>query len=536
MNTLRPDELSALCSQMDSAAQICKLSSTCKAMNKFFASKASKNAWQAFVKNMCGYEIVDGGQSLRYRAMITLCPYLANPEIYRVNFNSFTRFEVAASKKDGSTYLWCEKGSESLHIQLSGNSKRVESGDLVFQPKPRMSDNGTEQVAEWAQIHPESELSSTFFSFHHDPNRKVMQIHNSLFVACVISKVEGQPPHHARGKRILVFFTKTGDESIRVLYTIRAYTEEIEEDHIASFVAFDRARLCVRTNLMIVKYYGPGRVHTWQPDPTVALRRLFAGEPNSFQLTNVVRFPDQVERVTNWPIMRSVLEARNYEASRKLLNQVKDALGGRPAQLLFTEESGRSMLFTAVKTGNVDIVRFILENGGNVNTTYREKGFNIISHCMNYPDIAPDVVSQITSDHLDREVAYSATLEGVRLCEPIVHLLKNRQSAALKDGEFRDDLIKGIITRYVAIDDPGLLVMNARFIRALLLEGEPPSEEKQHIFLSYALKYNHLYMATFLASMGMRLEEHGDWCINFIPEPARTDMKEALARIYHSSA
>jgi [protein-PII] uridylyltransferase len=71
---------------------------------------------------------------------------------------------------------------------------------------------------------------------------------------------------------------------------------------------------------------------------------------------------------------------------------------------------------------------------------------------------------------------------------------------------------------------------------ALLLEGEPLSEEKQQMFLTYSLRYNHPYMATFLASMGMRLEEHGDWCINFIPEPARTDMKEALARIYHSSA
>ena len=552
MNKLGPDELSALCSQMTSAAQICKLSSTCRAMNNFFKSTASKNAWQIFVKNVCGYEAVEGRQPLPYRAMITICPYLATPEIHRVNvnlfegFNAASRFEMASSKKDGSVYLWCENGSQSDHVQFSGKSKRVVAEDLVFSAKPRMSDIGAEQVAAWAQIHPESQMSTTFFSFHHNPGHKIMQIHNSLFVACVISREAGHAPHNARGKRVLVFFTKTGGGSIRVLYTIRAYTEKVtgpnQEDHITSFVAFDRARLCIRKNLQIMKYYGPSTmVESWKPDPSVALRRLLAGEPSSFQLANLKQCSDLNEHLTEWPIMRCVLEARNYEVSRKLMDQAKEIFDGfhESIRLLYTEDSGRSMLFTAVKTGNTDTVRFIIESGVNVNTSYREKGYDIISYCMINPDMAAIIFEHVKIEELDWALAYNLSHAGQTAdipCEPIIHILKNQteRSAALKDNTFRDDYIKTIIEKYVDINDPGLLVLKARFLRTLILEGEPLSEEKQHIFLAFAMRKNHLYMATFLASMGMRLMDHGDWCMLFLPEPNRTEMEEALARIYQS--
>ena len=81
MQHFSPDTLTLICSRMDSAAPICNLSSTCKAMRRFFASTASKNAWEEVVRNVCGYDVVEGRQPLRYRAMITMSPYLAKQEI-----------------------------------------------------------------------------------------------------------------------------------------------------------------------------------------------------------------------------------------------------------------------------------------------------------------------------------------------------------------------------------------------------------------------------------------------------------------------
>ena len=556
MQDISPDALTVICGHMDSAALICNLSRTCWSMNKFFTSKASKNAWQSFVLNVCGYAILDDSQPLWYRAMITMCPYRAIPEILEANFFKFSRFEIARTVKDNAPVLWCENGEDSNYTKLSGNSwlrretiytklpgkKKdvIAEKDLVFNEKPIFANVDLQPLDKWAQIHKDSELVTSHFSFHHDPSQNVMQIHKSLFVACISAGKGGA----ISGKTALVFFTKVGHDSIRVLYTIKTHAEEItamESDakFITSFVAFDRARLCIRTGVRHITYYGPkpargsGGAYPLLTDPSVIVRRILAGEPTHVSIENLIRRNGTKDTVTGLPIMQCVLESRNKTVGRKILDHVKENLGPftHSVRRLYTESNGTSILPAAIKTGDLDTVRFLVENGATV------KVYEIISLCMDKPEMAGIIFDKMDIGVLDPVYIFHlttpVTLYGNNniLCEPLLHILKRKEgSIVFKSGRMRFDLILNLI--HGSTTDPGLLVMNARFLRTLIIEGEPLNKDQEDEFITDALQHGSVYMAILLASMGMKSRVNRGWCMSSIPEPTRSAVSAALDRMY----
>jgi hypothetical protein len=557
MQDISPDALTVICGHMDSTALICNLSRTCKSMNRFFTSNASKNAWHSFVLNMCGYSILDDTQPLWYRAMITMCPYLAVPEILCANFDTFGKFEIARTAKDNAPVLWCEKGAETNYTKLSGKFKNgretiysqftgkkknvIAEKDLVFNEKPQFVDNiDLQPLNNWAQFHEESEMVTSYFSFHQDPSQTIMQIHKSLFVACISVGKSGTVSR----KRVLVFFTKVGHDSIKVLYTIKTHTGEIilpGGNHTTAFIAFDKALLCVKTGVTQVTYYGPkpaygsGGVYTSKTDPSVTLRRILAGEPTHVSITDLIRHHATNDTVTNWPIMRCVLESRNKSVGLKILDHVKTNLGPftESVKILYTESDGHSMLPTAIKTGDRDTVRFLVENGAKIQV------HEVVSLCMDKPEMVEIIIDKMDLTLWDAAYDYHLTTPFTPFgnndtpCEPVLHVLKRKEgSLVFKNGKLRFDIILKLI--HVNTMDPGLLVMNARFLRTLILEGEALSKEQEDEFITDALQHGRVYMAILLASMGMKSRVNRGWCMSSIPEPTRSAVSAALDRMYQA--
>jgi hypothetical protein len=451
--------------------------------------------------------------------------------------------------------LWCENGNETNYTKLSGKftrgretvfsgpsvkSKRVISEqDLVFNEKPGFVNVDLQPLDNWAQIHKDSGLVTSYLSFHHDPGQNIMQIHRSLFVACISAGESGA----ISKKGVLAFFTKVGLNSIRVLFTIRTHPEEIttpsDAKFITSFVAFDRARLCLKTGERQVTYYGPkpahgsGGVYATKTDPSVTLRRILAGEPTHVGIADLIRHSASKDKVTNLPIMQCVLESRNKDVGRKILDHVKANLGPptESVLMLYTTSSGRSILPTAIKTGDLDTVRFLVENGATVNV------HETVSLCMDKPEMAEIIFSKMAVKVLDPAYVYHLTTpltpfgNNDMLCEPLLHILKRNEGSILfKSGKLRYDLIMDLINGKT--EDPGLLVMAARYLRTLILEGEPLTKVQKDDFMTYALQWGLAYMALFLASMGMKSSVNRGWCMSSTPEPTRSEVSAALDRMY----
>ena len=531
MQHFSPDTLTLICSRMDSAAPICNLSSTCKAMRRFFASGASRPAWEEVVRNVCGYDVVEGRQPLRYRAMITMCPYLAKPEIYRGGLNGFDKFEIAKRKSDNALVLWCEtEGASSFHVQLSGKSKRVTAEDLVFNPKPVMSNKHTDEVFAWARINEECDIHTHHFNFHSasGADQNIMQIHKKLFVACISTRKEDALRALRGGKKNLVFFTETGD-SIRVLYTLRAYANWVSgSDDIdpVAFLAFDRARLCIKTNSSILEYYGPGRDYTWRPDPAVVLRRILADQPTSARLCIA---PHMVgDGVLKLPIMRCALESRNHFVCTQILDVVRTWTQPMDKTLksFFTENNGVSMIYTAIKTGSVDTVRFLVENGIRVTGDIGTEHQKIVATSFHTPEILDLICKPADIDSFSRLFCKSVNWQSLYFCESSLNILKSKGATIFESGPQQTQIMEDIITHPGVKKDPGALVMNARLLRSLILMGEPLSPNDQHRLIDTAISSRRFYMFTFLAAMGIgtELEQY----ISIIAEPARSDLKQAL--------
>jgi hypothetical protein len=529
MQHFPPDTLTLICSRMDSAAPICNLSSTCKTMHRFFASTASKNAWEEVVRNVCGYGVVEGRQPLRYRAMITMSPYLAKPEIYRCWLTGFSKFEIAKRKSDNALVLWCESlESTPFHIQLSGKSKRVTADDLIFNPKPVTSNMHMDCVTAWAKINEQCDIYTYQYPFHHnDALQYTMQIHKTLFVACI-----GVQRRGSQGKTKLVFFTETGD-SIRVLYTLHAYANHLSEapehNNPVAFLSFDRARLCIKTNECGLEYYGPSKDYTWKPDQAVVLRRILANQPTSASLCIAMHITN--DSILKHPIMRCALESRNRAACKQILDVVQTWTHpiDKTLKAFFTENNGDTMLFTAIKTGNVETVRFLVDHKVKITSKIRMEYHDIILSSFQKPEILDLICEPSNINAFSQLFCKSVNQQTLDFCESSLNILKSKDSAIFKAGPQQMQVMEDIITYPGGKKDPGALVMNARLLRSLILMGEPLSAAKQDELMDAAISHSRFYMFTFLAAMGIgtNLKKY----MRFIAEPERSSIEQALYRI-----
>jgi hypothetical protein len=51
---------------------------------KSFLSTEAKAVWSKVVYNVCGHEVVEGGQPIQFRAMATIAPYLAKRQVHQI--------------------------------------------------------------------------------------------------------------------------------------------------------------------------------------------------------------------------------------------------------------------------------------------------------------------------------------------------------------------------------------------------------------------------------------------------------------------
>ena len=299
LQQLAPDVLVHICSRFDSVAPACALTCASKFMKRFFSSEA---VWNGVVRNVCGYDVIDGPQPLLYRVMITCAPYLAAPEHFRLTEGDIKAFEVAKRKDDGALLLWIVKGDFSYHIQLTGDNLPITADGVVFLDKPATLDVGLDALTHWAGIHPRLGINTVNFPFHHDLTHSAMRIHKSVFVSCIHSTAV-----NARiATRTLVFFKQTGALT-RVLYSTPTCVGKVpgsDPPLFSAFVSFDRARLCIMTGSSRVSCYGPRSVYDWAPDPAVVLRRII-GEGGA------AVSPTAFDRVTGLTVAQCVAGAHD---------------------------------------------------------------------------------------------------------------------------------------------------------------------------------------------------------------------------------
>jgi hypothetical protein len=483
--------------------------------------------------------MLEGIQPLWYRAMLTMCPYLAEPVVNHVEFDDYDRFEIAKRKTDGASVLWCEKNRGSFCIHLEEQRFLfLCKDDLMFQSRADVPPEPLYHTClDWAEIHKESGIRSMDYLFHNMSSiRFVTQVHRNLFVACIsASPMKETGEFERKDDKTLVFYTATN----RVLYTLSVYVEILPETpdyHPEAFVSFDRARMCIRTGMYQVTYYGPknfSRInYTHKPDSAVILRQVLCGKRACSDIAQLVK-PGWYDKVTGWSLLRCALESRNHEVCKEIARIAKNELG-LISFFIFLGDN-KSMLYTAVKTQSVPVVQLLIENGA-IPSIYKiqRDGYSIVSRSLNHPELADLVLDQQKiCEFDDRCIAYFS-VAGVTLCEPVLQILKKKGSKIFTSDALRLNLIMAIMSKHMPDGiDPGLLVMNARFLRSLILEGPEISEEDQKRLLRRCMRFKELYMLTFLAYLFPTKPDANDCvCMNFIREPTRSETYLVLEQIY----
>ena len=540
MQQLSPDLLSLTCTHLDSLMQLCNLGRACKSTRKFLASPSSDTTWKHMVKEICGYDVVDGPQSIQYRAMVTVCPYLSKPEVYEVDCKRFKKFEIAKRKSDGAAVLWCEPefGDDVFHIHLSG--RRVELGkeDLIFQENPRMPVTrrnklehfigfGVEQTDRFASSNP----NPSWLEFMNSGTNGML-IHKNLFVAC----------SSIREHTNLIFYTvKNGEE--RVLYTIPAF---IDVTCRTSRVDFTNgcARMCVRTGMHEVTYYGPAKRSSLKlkEDPAIIIRKIIQyGQVhgigrNFITISNV----PQIDPITGWSVLRCALYCRNREVCKNMVDTAEKKKLGIRALFQSSYDLSCSSMFTAVEAEDPYVVRFIMKT--------EPSGVNFISHnncsVLTLALNSPETLETILNHHsgkikILRSIWIQFKSQVIFLCEPTLHVLKKKIDF---DPQAMQSLMETAISKNSLSGDPGLLVMNARFLRTLIIEaGDHFNDESKKKLLDFTFEkqhsmnhsiYNHYtYMLIFIASMGVKLTEIHKARIQRMSETYRSPLIFALDRV-----
>jgi hypothetical protein len=509
------DEILVLiCCKMDSASSVCYFGSTNKSMKSFLSTEA-KAVWSKVVYNVCGHEVVDGGQPIQFRAMATIAPYLAKRQVHQITQGDIKRFEIAKRKDDGAAVLWIEAGSLAYHVQLSGESRRTTLDDLEFQEKSIPVDVGLREVKDWAEFHAEGRFTTLNCPFYQ--GQITIQVHKNLYMSCIRSNIAGDEDcfilYRSPKEHTLVFFKQVG-ASIHVLCAMPTmageFTGEDGISNLSAFVSFDRAMLCVRVHMHEVHCFGPevdrdrlcygqDRVNVWELSPAVSLRLILDGKRSNSDLIHLDELARSADRVTNLPIPRCIVESRNLELCKDIVSVVRGSA------------AGSSMLFSAVKMGDADIVRLLMDYGLDVDSS--NYGGRILTRCMTNPEIAEIVFNRAKKEDLDNIcIMYiNMNIDFKPLCEPVLHILKRKKTAIFDSGPAQLELMKNIFAMGLLEEDPGKLIMCARFLRTLILEGEPLTKRNQNGLLLEAkgpsLASSRIYMTTFLTSMGMKVED-----------------------------
>ena len=536
------DMLIVTCSHMDSVAQFCNLSRTCKSMKRFFfSSPLSNTLWGQLVKNVCGFDIVYGSQPAWYRAMITICPYFSKPVICKTSFKNMRKFELARKKDDGElnnknnnnavvVLLWCEKAdcNDWSYIQQSGKLRRIITPDDVkFNDKPESGIPVPSQLLrDWVRFGEGRQQQGVgdnnnirWIDFHFCEGMKVFQLHKNLFAACC----------NIKSRSRIIFFTMDRSSSssnatavvttVRVLHTMRAFVNTLQiPSKQKVFFSHDAARLCVRTNADEVTCYGPTRsdFRSWRLDTSVSIRRIIRGEATSAELEEqfiIIRSTEkqQIDAITGWTLLRCALTERNSEVSMDIV-RLAEKHHCRLKTLDDDDRSssgdGSSPLFIAIETGFVSMVRYLVsQTSTHVNFTNRE-GCSTFGMALNNPEILEIMMmmhssspatttTTTTSRHIIDNLWTHFRQDYVVLCEPALHVIKKACGLHLSEiNSLR--LMQVVITKNMFDDDVGLLVMNARFLRTLILDDEYMDEIKQAALIRYAVCNSCFYMVTFL--------------------------------------
>ena len=384
-------------------------------------------------------------------------------------------FEIAQNK-NGNLFLKL-KGSLLYHIQLSGEIEHTITNDLKSRENPIIADLGFPEVKAWAEIRPESLITTQQIPFQQ--GQFTIQIHKNLFAVCIRSRVYGEEcsrnstvPLNSHHSSSLVFF-KRDSASIRVLHAMPTMTFDFTGKNGISrptaFVAFGQGLLCVRVRPRAVQCFGLELgdrcseccgCDTGAFSP-VSLRLILRGElPNLKLIENL----DKYDSVTNLAVTRCILESRNFELCKDIIEAVKGSA------------AGSSLLYSAVKMRDADAVQYLLKHGLTVGSS---NGINVrcvLILCMGNPEMAAIIYDHAKKEDLDRACMSYINLNidpKQPLCEPVLHILKRKKSIIFDSGPTRSDLMKRIVARCILEEDPGKLVMHTRFLRTLILEGAP---------------------------------------------------------------
>jgi hypothetical protein len=507
----------------------------------------SDTLWRQLVKNVCGFDIVKGSQPVWYRAMITICPYFSKPVVCKTSFKNMRKFELAKRKADDAVVLWCEREKKAddgnttttatttndwSYIQQSGKLNRkiiITPDDVTFNvdddkpasgiPIPSLLLRDWVRFGKGRQQFQSSDVSTIrWIDFHYCEGMKVFQLHKNLFAACC----------NIKSRTRLIFFTMdlllnnettttttpttttTTASMFRVLHTMRVFVSTLQvPSKQKAFVSHDTARLCVRTNADEVTCYGPTRsdFRSWKLDSSVSLRRIFRGEATSAKLedqfTHTIssREKQQIDHITGWTLLRCALTERKCEISMDIARLAEKHHG----HLKTDDDSDGSPLFVAIEAGFVSMVRYLVSQTSIRNFFMNYEGCSTFGIALNNPEILEIMLSSFSSRHEQQQQLHTLwiqfRLNCVMLCEPALHVIKNQVVGGLHLSETNSlRLMQTVITKNMFDDDMGLLVMNARFLRTLIImdNGEYMDETKKAALIRYAFYNSCFYMANFL--------------------------------------
>jgi hypothetical protein len=230
------------------------------------------------------------------------------------------------------------------------------------------------------------------------------------------------------------------------------------------------------------------------------------------------------------PVMRCALESRTHAVCQQILDAVKawTLPMDKTLRSFFTENNGTTILFAAIRTGNVETVRFLVENKVTIANNASAVHRRIIATALHQPEILDLICEPSNMTAFTQLFCQSVNEQTLYFCEPSLRILQSKGSAIFKAGPQQMQVMADIITCPGANHDPGALVMNARLLRSLILMGEPLSAANQDELTDAAISHRRFYMFTFLAAMGVgsNLKKY----MRFIAEPERSSIEQALDR------